>query len=155
MAAKTEERCYRIGEVAERTGVTTRTIRYYEELGLLGSEPDREKGRHRLYSQADVARLQELVRLRDLLGVSLDELRCLLFTEETDAALRERWETARRPDEQHAILEHALGNVDAQLALVCARHEALQRLEGELGKKRRTIQARLRSLERGNRNTKH
>ena len=42
------EQTYRIGEVAERTGVTTRTIRYYEELGLLfGSE--REKGRHRLY----------------------------------------------------------------------------------------------------------
>ena len=43
----------RIGEVAERTGVTTRTIRYYEEIGLLAS-PERRKGEHRLYDDADV-----------------------------------------------------------------------------------------------------
>jgi DNA-binding transcriptional MerR regulator len=149
MTGKTEERSYRIGEDADRTGVTTRTIRYYEELGLLGAD-EREKGRHRLYSETDVVRLEELIRLRDLLGVSLDELKCLLMTEEIGAALRARWESAPAPREQRAILEQALGNVDAQLALVCARHQALGRLEDELGKKRRRIQARLRSLERGN-----
>jgi DNA-binding transcriptional MerR regulator len=117
------ESVYRIGEVAERIGVTTRTIRYYEELGLLaGSE--REKGRHRLYCESDIARLRELVRLRDLLGVSLDELRCLLVAEESD-------------------LEEALRSIDAQLELVCARHEELQRLEDELAQKRRSIRGRL------------
>jgi DNA-binding transcriptional MerR regulator len=148
-----EERAYKIGEVAERTGVTTRTIRYYEELGLLGSESEREKGRHRLYCDTDVARLQELIRLRDLLGVSLDELRCLLATEQVDEALRARWETAGEAKEQRAILEQALANVDAQLELVCARYQALQRLQDELGKKRRSIHGRLRALS-GNRNTK-
>jgi MerR family transcriptional regulator, repressor of the yfmOP operon len=148
-----EEHAYKIGEVAERTGVTTRTIRYYEELGLLGSESEREKGRHRLYCDTDVARLQELIRLRDLLGVSLDELRCLLATEQVDEALRARWETAGEAKEQRAILEQALANVDAQLELVCARYQALQRLQDELGKKRRSIQGRLRALS-GNRNTK-
>ena len=148
-------RAYRIGEVAERTGVTTRTIRYYEELGLLGAVGEREKGRHRVYSEGDIVRLQELVRLRDLLGVSLDELKCLLVTEETDAALRERWQSARAPREQRTILEQALGNVDAQLDLVCARHQALQRLEDELGRKRRSIQARLRALRSGNTKTRN
>ena len=38
MTAQTDENAYRIGEVAERVGVTTRTIRYYEELGLLGGD---------------------------------------------------------------------------------------------------------------------
>src|SRR6266487_895023 len=75
------ESVYRIGEVAEQTGVTTRTIRYYEELGLLGGS-EREKGRHRLYCDSDVERLRELIKLRDLLGVSLDDLRCLLVAEE-------------------------------------------------------------------------
>jgi len=121
-----EEHAYKIGEVAERTGVTTRTIRYYEELGLLG-ESGREKGRHRLYCDGDITRLRELIRLRNLLGVSLDELKCLLVAEESD-------------------LDEALRSIEAQLELVCARHEELQRLEDELAAKRRSIRARLRAL---------
>ena len=73
MAAVTEP-VYRIGEVAERVGVTTRTIRYYEQLGLLGPALERSKGAHRLYGEADVARLTELIRLKELLGLSLEEL---------------------------------------------------------------------------------
>jgi MerR family transcriptional regulator, repressor of the yfmOP operon len=134
------ENAYRIGEVAERTGVTTRTIRYYEELGLLGTEAQREKGRHRLYCETDIARLEELIRLRDLLGISLDELKCLLVAEEAGTV------------ERREILQQALRNVDAQLELVCARHEALKRLEDELATKRRTIRSRLRALR--NRNTR-
>ena len=80
----------RIGEVAERTGVTTRTIRYYEEIGLLAS-PERRKGEHRLYDDADVQRLQELTRLRDLLNLSLDELKQLLDAEEARAGIRRRF----------------------------------------------------------------
>ncbi len=121
------ESVYRIGEVAEQTGVTTRTIRYYKELGLLGGS-EREKGRHRLYCDSDVERLRELIKLRDLLGVSLDDLRCLLVAEEGD-------------------LREALRSIEAQLELVCARHEELQRLEGELAAKQRNIRSRLRALQ--------
>ena len=121
-----QEPAYKIGEVAQRTGVTTRTIRYYEELGLLG-ESGREKGRHRLYCDGDISRLRELIRLRNLLGVSLDELKCLLVAEESD-------------------LDEALRSIEAQLELVCARHEELQRLEDELAAKRRSIRARLRAV---------
>ena len=44
----------RIGEVAELTGTTPRTIRYYEEIGLLPGAADRTQGRHRSYTEADV-----------------------------------------------------------------------------------------------------
>ena len=71
MTARVGTRC-RIGEVAARLGVTTRTIRYYEELGLLGSGRKRSKGAHRLYCEADIAHLQGVLRLRDLLGLSLE-----------------------------------------------------------------------------------
>ena len=67
------------------SGVTPRTIRYYEELGLLGSDASREKGSHRTYAEADVARLQELIRLRDLLGLTLEELVELAEAEEARA----------------------------------------------------------------------
>ena len=74
MTADTVDRTFRIGEVAERVGVTTRTIRYYEELGLLATPAGRDKGSHRIYREADITRLQELIRLRTLLGLTLEEL---------------------------------------------------------------------------------
>jgi len=88
MSTQAPEHSYRIGEVAERVGVTTRTIRYYEEFGLLGTAAARTKGAHRLYTETDIARLEELIRLRDLLGLSLDELVALAEAEEARAALR-------------------------------------------------------------------
>ena len=65
----------RIGEVAEAVGTTSRTIRYYEEIGLLGSAADRASGQHRTYTEQDVERLRDALRLKDLLGLSLEELR--------------------------------------------------------------------------------
>ena len=56
---------------------------------------ERSKGAHRLYGEADVARLHELIRLRDLLGLSLEELVELAEAEEARAALRDQW--AGRP----------------------------------------------------------
>ena len=60
-AAATAERSLRIGEVAELTGTTPRTIRYYEEIGLLGAAADRAQGKHRCYTSVDVARITEIV----------------------------------------------------------------------------------------------
>jgi DNA-binding transcriptional MerR regulator len=81
----------RIGEVARRVGTTPRTIRYYEEIGLLPAGEGRESGRHRVYGEREVERLREALRLKELLGVSLDELRTLLEAEEARAALRDEW----------------------------------------------------------------
>jgi DNA-binding transcriptional MerR regulator len=82
------ERRLRIGEVAELTGTTPRTIRYYEERGLLPAAQDRELGKRRSYSEGDVERLKELLRLRDLLNLSLEELSQLVAAEAARAALR-------------------------------------------------------------------
>jgi len=134
-----KEATFRIGEVAERVGVTTRTIRYYEELGLLGGEASRAKGEHRLYRESDVDRLQELIRLRDLLGLSLDELIALAEAEEVRAGLRDQWESDPSDVERVAILEAAIPLVERQLELVSARQEKLTEFAAEL-------EARLRSL---------
>jgi MerR family transcriptional regulator, repressor of the yfmOP operon len=137
----------RIGEVAQRVGVTTRTIRYYEELGLLGSG-GREKGAHRTYAEADVARLQELIRLRDLLGLSLDELVELAEAEEARAALRGRWEEDPSDEERLRIVEQAIPHVERQLALVHGRQDTLAEFAGELDAKLRRLRRRRRELSR-------
>src|SRR3954466_5286012 len=129
------EQRYRIGEVAELVGTTPRTIRYYEEFGLLAAPPSHEKGRHRTYDEADVRRLQELIRLRDVLGVSLEELKSLVEAEEARAVLRERWRHTAGEADRRAIPQQALGHVTEQLALVRARRQALDGLESELAAK--------------------
>ena len=139
----------RIGEVAELTGTTPRTIRYYEEIGLLPAPPDRDRGSHRLYHRSDVQRLEDILRLKDLLGVSLDELRQLVAAEDARAALRREWHSGvEDPVRQGEILEQSLEHTARQLELIRHRRDQIARLEGELVAKRRRVRERLRELER-------
>ena len=136
----------RIGEVAELTGTTPRTIRYYEEIGLLPGAGDRAQGQHRVYSEVDVERVREIIRLRDLLGLSLDQLAVLLDAETARAALRRELEHAEDPAKIRGLLEQAVGHIGTQLELVRMRREALGQLEEELVAKRRRIHKRLSDL---------
>lgn len=136
----------RIGEVAQRVGVTPRTIRYYEELGLLGSDSTRDKGTHRIYAEADVGRLQELIRLRDLLGLTLEELVALAEAEEARAALRGRWAEDPSDEERLRIVEEAIPYVERQLELVRARRSTLDEFARELEDKLRGLRRRQRRL---------
>ena len=139
MTAQAEQLTYRIGEVAERVGVTTRTIRYYEELGLLGAMAERSKGSHRLYGEVDVLRLQGLIRLRDLLGLSLDELVELAEAEEVRAGLRDRWADDPSDAERARIVATAIPLVERQLELVRARQKRLAEFADELSEKLLTL----------------
>ena len=136
----------RIGDVAKLTGTTARTLRYYEEIGLLPGAEDRESGRHRVYTQADVDRVREVLRLRDLLGVPLDELRELLAAEDARAALREEFERPETPAARRRLLNAALGHIDRQLDLVEHRRGELDRLKRELTATRRRGERRLEEL---------
>lgn len=73
----------KIGEVARRTGLTVRTLRHYEEIGLL-PRPARNEGGQRQYGADEIERLQRIVALRQL-GLGLEEIRVLLLRPETTA----------------------------------------------------------------------
>lgn len=136
----------RIGEVAERTGLTPRTIRYYEEIGLLPGPPERRKGEHRAYGDGDIERLSELTRLRDLLNLSLEELKQLVEAEEARAAIRKQFRESDSDAERLQLLDLALPHVETQIGLVRRRTEELKGLEAELVEKRKSILARKREL---------
>ncbi|GEC03451.1 MerR family transcriptional regulator [Streptomyces spinoverrucosus] len=72
----TDQRQMQIGEVAERTGLSLRTIRHYEEVGLVIPSA-RSKGGFRLYTETDVERLMVIRRMKPL-DFSLEEMRDLL-----------------------------------------------------------------------------
>jgi DNA-binding transcriptional MerR regulator len=138
----------RIGDVARLAGTTPRTIRYYEEIGLLAQAPARPSGAHRTYSEADVERLREVMRLKDLLGLTLEELKTVLSAEEARAEVRaqlrrEDVDAARRRE----LLHEALGHLDRQLALVRHRVGELARLEHELGETRKRTRRKIRELD--------
>jgi DNA-binding transcriptional MerR regulator len=136
----------RIGEVAELTGTTPRTIRYYEEIGLLPGAAERAQGQHRCFTQADVERINEIVSLRDLLGLSLDQLRQVLAAQEARAELKREYHATEDPAARKRILDEALGHIGTQLDLVRERRSELEKLESELTDRRRLIHRRLREL---------
>jgi DNA-binding transcriptional MerR regulator len=141
------ERELRIGEVAKLTGTTPRTIRYYEEIGLLPAASGREPGAHRTYAEGEVERLRELLRLKGLLGVSLDGLRDLVAAEDTRAALRREWhEGVEDPVRRREILEELLSHSTRQLELVRRRRDEIAALEAELVARRRRARELLREL---------
>jgi DNA-binding transcriptional MerR regulator len=133
--------------VAERVGVTTRTIRYYEELGLL-STAARTKGAHRLYAKADIARLKGLLRLRDLLGLSLEELVGIAEAEEARAALRDQWAESANDRERARIVKAANAVIERQLELVHARQHRLSEFADELSERLRSVRKLQAELER-------
>ncbi len=72
---------YRIGEVAERLGVSTRTLRYYQELGLIDPAGASEGGNRR-YSDADVTRAERILELRNVMGFDLERIGDILAAED-------------------------------------------------------------------------
>jgi DNA-binding transcriptional MerR regulator len=137
----------RIGEVAKLTGTTPRTIRYYEEIGLLPAPGDRVPGAHRSYCEEDVERLTELLRLKDLLGVSLEELKELVSAEDARAALRREWDSGiEDPVRRRQVLDESLGHIAGQLELVRRRRDEFAKLEDELLARRRRVRELLREL---------
>jgi DNA-binding transcriptional MerR regulator len=134
--------------VARLLGTTPRTIRYYEEIGLLPEAPARPSGQHRIYTETEVERIREVMRLKHLLGVSLEELKTLLTAEEARAEVRAQ---LRRddvhPERRRELLTQALGHIDRQLELVRHRASELAKLEHELSETRKRVRRKIRGLD--------
>jgi MerR family transcriptional regulator, repressor of the yfmOP operon len=140
-----QETLLRIGDVAEAVGTTTRTIRYYEEIGLLPGSAERQAGAHRAYTDADVERLRHILRLKQLLGVSLDDLKLLVEAEDARAAIRAEWDAGGAEDAERRaeLLREALAIVERQLALVRDRRRQIDDLEADLVARRDRIKGRM------------
>src|SRR5262249_9333647 len=125
------ERYWRIDQVAARTGLTKRTLRYYEEIGLL--EPStRTEGGYRLYNEADIAHLERIKRLRDLLGFSLAEIREIAEAEEQREKVRAAWQRETDPRARLAWLDRSEELTRHQLRLIEEKLAGLQEMQANL-----------------------
>jgi DNA-binding transcriptional MerR regulator len=138
----------RIGDVARLAGTTPRTIRYYEEIGLLPTAAAREPGAHRTYAEADVERLTDLLRLKDLLGLSLEQLKELVEAEDARAELRREWRGGvEDPGRRREILDELLSYIARQLEVLRRRRDEIAKLETDLLARRKRAQALMRELD--------
>lgn len=141
-------RLLRIQEVADDTGLTPRTIRYYEELGLL-TPAARSQGDYRLYDPSDLERLRFIRELRDDAGFSLAEIGLLLEDEAARIRDAERFRAAGDPDERRVILLDLLDRVDRQVATLEAKATRLGAMIGDANGRRAHLRAHLEELEGG------
>jgi DNA-binding transcriptional MerR regulator len=98
---------YRIGEVAELAGVSTRTVRYYEEIGLL--EPaGHSPGGSRRYDERSLARLQRIRELRYMLGLDLEQIGEVLRSEDRLEQLRTEFRSGKAKSREAALILEAI-----------------------------------------------
>jgi DNA-binding transcriptional MerR regulator len=132
--------CYNIEQVATRTGLTKRTLRYYEEVGLL-PPTDRTEGNYRRYSEADVQRIERIKELRDLLGFSLTDIRTLMSAEDERTQIKEAYRHETEAQAKIAQLDRADELIHQQLDLIEQKLTGLEQM-------RSSLQARLEAHER-------
>lgn len=135
----------RIGEAAELTGLTQRTIRYYEELGLL-TPPGRTQGDFRLFSDADIQRLRDVSRLKQLLGFSLAEIKKVVEGEERINTLRSEYHATEDVSTRLSLLDDALALTNSQLSLLERKMSLMSDMKAELEARRNRYNGRRKAL---------
>ncbi|HLG76780.1 MAG TPA: MerR family transcriptional regulator [Ktedonobacteraceae bacterium] len=108
----------KIGEVAKLTGLSIRTLRYYEEIKLISAAQRSESGQ-RLYSQDDLQRLQQIVALRQL-GCSLDEIVAVLFDQSPLCVMETQ---LQRLKEEMSLRQRLIGRLESVIISLRERQD--------------------------------
>lgn len=143
-----EQPLLRIQEVAAALGLTTRTIRYYEEIGLL-TPAARSEGDYRLYDADDLERLRFIKDLRDEAGFSLAEIGQLLEDEVARSRNRLRYRSSTDTAERRAIIDDALARIDRQVSSLQAKSERLAAMIADAETRRQHLLEHVNELETG------
>ena len=122
-----ERSSFTIEQVAAHTGLTKRTLRYYEELGLL-PPTDRTEGNYRRYSEEDIQRLEHIKKLRDLLGFSLADIREILNAEDERGQIKVAYQHETEAATKIAQLDRADELIRNQLHLIQLKLDGLEQM---------------------------
>ncbi len=126
-----DERPLSIGEVADLLGTTTRTLRYYGQLGLVKPSRLTETAQRR-YEPEDVQRLRSIRELQSLLGLELDEIAEYLKAYDRLDGLKAEYRAGPPPDRRDEILHEGLAILERLLQRVHERQAGLSRFAAEL-----------------------
>jgi DNA-binding transcriptional MerR regulator len=144
-AASAPPKLLRIQEAAAEVGLTARSVRYYEEVGLL-LPAARSEGDYRLYDESDVERLRFIKGLRDDAGFSIAEIARLL--EDQDARERDHaaYHATTDPVERRRLLLERVASFDRQIETLKHKIVRLEEMVAETEGRRARTQARVAEL---------
>ena len=141
-------RLLRINEIATEVGLTPRSIRYYEEIGLL-KPAARSEGAYRLYDDDDIERLRFIRGLRDDAGFSLAEIGRMLEDEVARTRNRQRFLAATDRAERRAIMVDAVARVDGQVAILREKAARLAEMIAAAEARRRHLEEHIEDIDAG------
>ena len=122
---------YSIDQIATRTGLTKRTLRYYEEMQLL-PPAERTEGNYRRYTEDDAQLIERIKNLRELLGFSLSEIREILKAEEERLQFKQAYRLEDEPLQKIALLDRSDAVIHNQLALIEQKIGGLEQMRNTL-----------------------
>ena len=123
-----------IGEAAERSGLTQRALRYYEERGLL-PPPTRMDGGFRLYSSADMERIERVKELKELLGFSLADIKEMLEADDIRMQIRAEWNKDDEVEEKAKKVRIAREVTLRQIALLDQKMAKMEKMRVHLAER--------------------
>ncbi|MHB1973506.1 MAG: MerR family transcriptional regulator [Acidimicrobiales bacterium] len=121
----------RIGEAAQRTGVSERTLRYYEEIGIL-APAGHSAGGCREYGPEELGRVQRIRELQELIGLNLEEIRGVVTREDRLGTLRDAYRQSEDPAERRALVLEALEMTEALHERVARKVSRIAEFRDEL-----------------------
>lgn len=116
-----ENKYYRIEDVAIKTGLTKRAIRYYEDIELI--KPVRAESSYRLYTEEDIEKISRIKELRDSLGFSLNEVKAI-FDLELDLK-----NIFKGEKQDHALVDKSIRLINQQIKLIEEKEQTLKRVK--------------------------
>ncbi len=119
-----EKKLYRIEEISRKTGMTKRTLRYYEDLKLI--KPVRTDSSYRLYSDEDIERVNRIREIKESLGFSLGEVKDLLeLYKNVENIIKEK-------KHNPVLIENSMKEIEKQISLVENKETKLKKVKAKL-----------------------
>lgn len=145
-AADADAARYQIGEVADRTGLTQRTLRFYEERELI-TPAKRMDGGFRLYSENDIERVTLIKKLQELLGLSLADIKEMVDAEQLRDQIRATFRPDRELPARRKRVQLVMDATRRQLEIVEQKSEQLIEMRSELRERLTVLETRAQEIE--------
>ncbi|WP_088226505.1 MerR family transcriptional regulator [Desulfosporosinus sp. FKB] len=122
---------YKIDQVALQSGLTKRTIRYYEEIGIL-PPPKRSEGGTRYYNEEHIELLKRIKYTKDALGLSLEELQHFIALSNLIESQKVSFKQTAERTEQREKLLSIIDTLDEELTLIEQKILKIERVKEDL-----------------------